>query len=286
MKLNIFLCAIVALVFLGVPGNSLADDRAVMKIDGMPVTVDEFMYLYGKNQHSASEKTSPAEYARMFALFKMKVREAEVEGLDTTREFRAEMASCLQGVDLNDEMLVREYREGLLYFEISNLRIWSEQSNNPETLNSHFLSNRDKFVWDAPRAKGWIISAVDSITAFEAKEFLESTPDSLPEDLRPLLRARFGMRAKAEKYLVKEGTNPVIDMLVFHHDSDFVTGNDWAFTWAHDCRVIEAPEEWRDVRGEVTADYQEMLATSWEKSLWESHDVEFDFDIIDEITAG
>ncbi len=67
-----------------------ADDPVVMRVGGADVHRSEFEYLYKKNKTSDS-KLSVDDYARLFALYKMKVAAARELGLDKTSSFREEM---------------------------------------------------------------------------------------------------------------------------------------------------------------------------------------------------
>ncbi len=71
-----------------------AGDLALFEVDSKPVTVDEFVYLYNKNnQGRADEYTREKidEYVELLINFKLKVREAEVRGIDATPEFIREL---------------------------------------------------------------------------------------------------------------------------------------------------------------------------------------------------
>ncbi len=82
--------ALVATLF----SASAADDRVLLTIDGKPSTVEEFMYIYQKNNKETKlDQKSVAEYLDLFINFKLKVHEAEQQGLDTTAAFRKEFDS-------------------------------------------------------------------------------------------------------------------------------------------------------------------------------------------------
>lgn len=69
-----------------------AEDKVLMTINGKPVHASEFMYIYEKNnQGTAIEKKSIDEYVDMFVNFKLKVAEAEAQGIDTTASFKKEL---------------------------------------------------------------------------------------------------------------------------------------------------------------------------------------------------
>ncbi len=72
---------------------SAADERVLLTIDGKPSTVEEFMYIYNKNNKETQlDHKSVEEYLDLFINFKLKVHEAEQLGIDTTAAFKKEFA--------------------------------------------------------------------------------------------------------------------------------------------------------------------------------------------------
>ena len=64
----------------------------LMTINGKPVSAEEFLYIYEKNnQAGALDPKTMDEYLDMFINFKLKVTEAEAQGIDTTESFKNEL---------------------------------------------------------------------------------------------------------------------------------------------------------------------------------------------------
>ena len=82
------------LAVMGLAMNLAAqEDKVLMTIDGEPIMVSEFMYIYEKNNQQATlEQKNIEEYLDLFVNFKLKVREAQAQGIDTTAEFIKELA--------------------------------------------------------------------------------------------------------------------------------------------------------------------------------------------------
>ncbi len=73
-------------------GARAQEDKVLMTIDGKPVTLSEFQYIYEKNsQEAAGGQKSLDEYLDLFVHFKLKVTEAEHRGIDTTQAFLKEL---------------------------------------------------------------------------------------------------------------------------------------------------------------------------------------------------
>ncbi len=71
------------------------ENKSLVTIAGEDVTVDEFMYVYNKNNQdieAALDKKSIKEYLDLYINFKLKVKEAESLGYDTVTAFRDELA--------------------------------------------------------------------------------------------------------------------------------------------------------------------------------------------------
>ena len=69
------------------------EDQVLMTIAGKPIMVSEFKYIYEKNnQETSIEKKTMQEYLDLFVNFKLKVAEAEAQGVDTTEAFKNELA--------------------------------------------------------------------------------------------------------------------------------------------------------------------------------------------------
>ncbi len=68
--------------------------QVLLTIDGQPFTMEEFMYVYNKNNSnpSAIDKKSLNEYLDLYENFRLKVKEAEDRGMDTTKAFKRELA--------------------------------------------------------------------------------------------------------------------------------------------------------------------------------------------------
>lgn len=261
--------------------NAKADSRVALTVDGKEISADEFSYLYSKNTAGTTEKTTPREYAAMFALFKMKVHEAEAAGLDTLPQFKAELQYYCSTLEPQDTMLRNEYRDGMLLFEISNRTIWQPALASYEALGNHFEANRDKFAWSEPRAKGWIIFAHTDDMIQQATDYLQSINAGDNTNVPVELLIRFGNELTANRFLVKQGVNPLIDSLVFNDGKEYLLESKWKCAGTFACRIIEQPEEWTDVKGNVTADYQQLLNREWESQLLEHHTVHYNYEVID-----
>ncbi len=89
-----FVSALACVAALTMSAQDVADTRVLLTIDGEPSTVEEFMYIYQKNNRETQiDQKSIAEYLDLFINFKLKVHAAEEAGMDTTAKFKQELAN-------------------------------------------------------------------------------------------------------------------------------------------------------------------------------------------------
>ena len=79
------------IALMGACLSTMAQETLVT-INGKPVPTEEFIYIYEKNnQAGAIDPKTKEEYLDMFINFKLKVAEAESQGIDTTEAFKKEL---------------------------------------------------------------------------------------------------------------------------------------------------------------------------------------------------
>ena len=83
---------ILAVALAAASMTAIAQDKTLMTVNGKPVSAEEFVYIYEKNnQAGAVDPKTMDEYLDMFINFKLKVAEAEAQGIDTTEAFLKEL---------------------------------------------------------------------------------------------------------------------------------------------------------------------------------------------------
>ena len=86
---------LIASISCKTPKKSVKSDDSVIETIGTnPVYSSEFSYVYNKNNSGASDAYSSAsvnDYLRLYTNFKLKVKQAEEMGLDTSKAFKKEL---------------------------------------------------------------------------------------------------------------------------------------------------------------------------------------------------
>jgi len=186
----------------------------------------------------------------------------------TKEEIMQQKADSLQALDSDLKNLIREYHDGLLLYEISNRLVWDKASKDEEGLAKFFKKNKKKYAWSEPRFKGMAYHVKVQEDVEAVKECVKNLKfDDWASALRKAFNSDSVIRIRVEKGLFKQGDNALIDREVFKKDTTVTAVKDYPIDATYGKLLKKGPEEYTDVRGLVTADYQDQLEKDWVAEL-------------------
>lgn len=265
-------------------------DPIVMQIGTDTVRLSEFEYIYKKNLSIESvEQVSFEEYINMFKDYKLKILEAKRLGLDKTVNFRRELDVYKAILDIskdNQELseteykhLIHEYEEGILLFDISNEKIWNKTNHDQKGLERYFIKNKAKYKLQEAHFKGYIAECKNEATATKIKQLIKSTnPDSLIS-LKQSIYNKNEETVRINHYFVKYGENKHIDLAIFEQKG-FSPDSKFPFMSIEGKIIQDYPENYKDIKGQITYDYQNYLDRQWIKELNKKYKIIIYHDII------
>jgi len=145
------------LVFLSTGVFAQVDDPVIMTINNKNFKKSEFEYFYNKyNNEDIIDKRSLNDYIELFKNLKLKVAEAEAQGMDTTASFLTELAGYrsteakpyLDDLKINDDLVRKEYDRTKYLVEVSHILIAFQgvKNNNFKIFPSDTLEPYKKAV--------------------------------------------------------------------------------------------------------------------------------------------
>lgn len=193
-------------------------------------------------------------------------------GTLTTEAVMNTKADSLSATDPEMKYLIQEYHDGLLLYEISNREVWDKAAKDEAGLAAYFKAHRKDYAWTEPHYKGiaYHVKTKDDVKA--VKNCVKKLPfEQWAEALRQTFNPDSVIRIRVEKGLFKAGDNRVVDSLVFKvaPDSKATPAKlaDYPIDAVYGKKLKKGPEDYTDVRGQVTADYQDMLEQAWVSEL-------------------
>lgn len=203
--------------------------------------------------------------------------EAMVKASDNgkTREMLIEDRSdSLSQVDSEMRYLIKEYHDGLLLYEISNRLIWEKAAKDEETLALYFKNHKKQYQWDEPRFKGMAYHVKQQSDVKAVANCVKKLKfDAWNEALRTTFNGDSIIRIRVEKGLFKKGDNGLIDRECFKVADakvDSVKGYPIDAVYG---KMLKKPEDYTDVRGQVTADLQDEMERFWVADLRKKYPV-------------
>ena len=185
-------------------------------------------------------------------------------------------------VDLRN--LVREYHDGILLFDVSLREVWDKANKDAEGLAAYFKAYKKEYTWDEPRYKGYMIYAKNEAAAKVAKQIVKTAnPDSVMSYLNQRVNVDSVQYVKVERGLWTQGKNGAVDKYAFgNKEADYTPTEEFPVVWAVG-KVLKAPQEYTDVRSQVTNDYQDYLEKIWVAGLREKYPVVVNEEVLAEL---
>ena len=209
-----------------------------------------------------------------------KLNELAQQSNTTAEEVLAAKRQEMENADLDLHYLIQEYHDGLLLFEISNAEVWGKAANDDAQLEAFFNKNKKKYRWDNPRFKGIAYYTRDAKDVKAVKKAVKNVPfDDWAETLRTTFNNDSILRIRVEKGYFKKGDNTLVDRNVYKVNTEVKEKKDYPNKATYG-KVLKAPQSYKDVKGQVTADYQEILEKEWVAALRKKYTVEVDKSVL------
>ena len=170
--------------------------------------------------------------------------------------------------------LVREYHDGILLFDVSLREVWDKANKDTEGLAAYFKAHKKNYTWDEPRYKGYMIYAKSEAAAKAAKQIIKSAnADSIMSYIDQRINVDSVQYVKVEQGLWTAGKNAAVDKYGFKNKTAEYTASEEFPVVVPVGKVLKAPQEYTDVRSQVTTDYQDYLEEQWIATLREKYPV-------------
>jgi len=245
--------------------TAFSNNTDLFKVNNVTYTTNDFINFLKKNPNSiyrvstelVAERLSAYEYSILMS------------ALDKDLENRYP--------ELRN--LVREYRDGSLMFDISKREVWDKASEDTVGLQKFFDDNRQKYAWDEPRFKGYVILTRDAETQKKMKkEISKMNPDEAVTYLNDNYKVGNVSYVKIDKGIFKKGENPFVD------EEAFKTGKAEKPDGFGDFfllgQTLNSPDSYTDIRSTVISDYQDYLEKEWIKKLNDKYPVTIYKDVL------
>lgn len=172
--------------------------------------------------------------------------------------------------------LMQEYRDGFLSFEITQNEVWGKAPKDTAGLTAFFLDRKDKYDWEEPRYKGYVILCKDAATKKEAEKILKKSKADTDAAIKLMIEkfnADSVKHVKIEKKLFQKSNNAYVDEIIFK-TGKAERNKDYPEFLVAGKLLTKGPESYTDVGGLVISDYQNCLEEAWINQLRQRYPIE------------
>ena len=178
--------------------------------------------------------------------------------------------------------LMREYREGILLFEITKNEVWDKASQDTIGLRGFFDQHRDDYKWEK--------------RAEVTKINLESSDPRKLAEFHKLAKKK-GLKKAMDKYKKESGftisdevmTKELVDPEIIElkqqpgNLSELYSDKNTAYLYSYNQTLEPSYKTLKEARGYVIADYQDHLEQKWVDSLRAAHPIKVDNKVLNSL---
>jgi len=190
--------------------------------------------------------------------------------------------SKLEGKYPEFKALLKEYRDGILLFNLTNEKVWEKAIKDTLGLEAFYDANKEKYMWEE-RVEAYTYTCQTEKIAKKLRKDVKKGKYTTTELLAKYnTDSQLNLSVKTNKYL--RGDNEQIDAIEWEKGVSKVIASGESFIVIDIVNVLEPrPKEIKEARGIITADYQDFLEKEWIKSLREKYEFKIFEDVLESL---
>ena len=165
--------------------------------------------------------------------------------------------------------LLKEYRDGILLFDLTDQKVWSKAVKDTTGLQEFHKANEGKYMWDKRVDATIYYCNNDSIAGVVKSLIPEVNEEKITNDSllkRMNASSKLNLRIETDKFQKEE--SDLIDNVEWKKGIYGPVDNNGRKVYINVREVLKpGPKTLREARGLVTADYQDKLEKDWIKEL-------------------
>jgi peptidyl-prolyl cis-trans isomerase SurA len=235
--------------------------KTLLTIDGKTYSTQLFLNYFSKRSGFKTTQT-PAEYVK-----------AQINKFSEAVLLEYEDGK-LESKHAAFRLLMKEYREGILLFELTDQKVWNKAVKDSTGLAEYYDKNKSKFMWPE-RADVVIYTCADDQMAIAARKMIGEGKDKssiaaeLNKESQLNLQVEHGVFSKEDRDILNQ-----VDWKVGLSKNIYVDGQ----VILVDIKELlpSQPKKLEEAKGLITSEYQTFLEQEWIKSLRAKYPVTVD----------
>lgn len=244
--------------------------KNIMNIGRLSYNQQDFAQYLAKNQRKRNKEDIRAFVNTMFTAFS---NEKCLEYED----------SQLESKYPDFKMLVKEYRDGILLFELTDRKIWSKAVKDSTGLEAFYAAHQNDYMWEQRLdATLYTFTKASEKTLSEARKLISK--GITDNELLEMVNTDSTSVLSIDRRKFLKGDNALIDEIDWKPgvSTETAAGDKVTMIMVHEV-VNPEPKKLNEARGIITADYQNFLEKQWIKELREKYPYEVNTEVLSSI---
>ncbi len=174
--------------------------------------------------------------------------------------------------------LMREYRDGILLFDLTDRKVWSMAVKDTAGLEAFYNANKTKYMW-GDRVKATIYTCADAKVSSKVRKLIRK--GKTDEEIEKELNTSSALNVTVRSGVYARGDNEMIDSVQWVAG---MTPDGPYYTQVVFVNIREVmppqPKSLDEARGLVTADYQNQLEKEWIGQLRRKYTVKVNEEVL------
>lgn len=244
--------------------------KTIMTIGRKSYSQQDFAAYLAANQRKRTKESIPGFVNSMFTTF-------------SNEKCLAYEDSQLESKYPEFKMLIREYHDGILLFELTDQKIWSKAVKDTTGLDQFYASHRNNYMWDQRLdATIYTFNTGDEKVLSTARTAIQKGVTD--NELLEMINTDSTTILSTDRRKFSRGDNAFIDEIEWKpgFSTETKTGEKTTMIFVHQVLSPE-PKKLNEARGIVTADYQNFLEQEWIRELRAKYPYEVNHEVLSSI---
>lgn len=172
-------------------------------------------------------------------------------------------------------LLMQEYHDGILLFDLTDEKVWSKAVKDSTGLEAFYQEHKNEYMW-GDRVDAALYSVVDEATANEVRKMLKAKKKKgySDSDILKQINESSQLNLEIEHAKFSKGDNAIVDEFPWKKGiSDNMEKNNRIYFLEVTALLKPQPKKLDEVKGLMTSAYQSHLEEQWINELKQKYPV-------------
>lgn len=168
------------------------------------------------------------------------------------------------------KMLVKEYRDGILLFDLMKKDVWDKAQKDTTGLKEYYSNNKEKYQW-----KERIDATIYTLRRTDDKdELLGLIDNKVPSDsIKKIFDVKSPLALRVKKGKYEQAGSSIIRKIDWNKNRNILEEKDAIVVVETARKIAPCPKEYNEAKGLIISDYQNIVEKEWLIELAKQHPI-------------